>query len=205
MKPLPASLFAILLTAVATPCLHAQEAAPAAPAAPEQAPARLSLQPGAPPAKTESLLPEDKGGLPLIPESIPPANKPDTGAPDFREPKEKKSRASAAEDALRDQIKLRTAKSKAKEDPELQALWDSHYGARTDYEQRKILTRYYTLLCERIAKIDKTIKPEAIDALRVSYFNDYNQNHIQPTEQPKGYVDPWPEKPAAKAKPKPKR
>jgi hypothetical protein len=164
----------------------------------------FGLTPAAPPSKPESLLPEGQS-LQLIPEMIPPANKPEKTDKTEGAPAEKKSKASAAEDALRDQIKLRVAKTKVKEDPELQAIWDSHYKARTDYEQRKILTRYYTLLCDRVAKLDKTIKPEAIEALRVSYANDFAQSRIQPTEQPKDYVDPWPEKPAPKAKSKPKR
>ena len=185
MKYLPASFLAILLTAVATPYLRSQEPAP-------EPSGRLRLEPVAPP-KTDSLLPENQGGLPLIPE-LPQPDK---------APKEKKTRASAAEDALRDQIKLRVAKTKAQEDPELQAIWDSHYKARTDYEQRKILTRYYTLLCDRIAKLDKTIKPDVVEALRVSYFNDYTQNRITPSEQPKDYVDPAPPKPAPKAAAKP--
>jgi hypothetical protein len=188
MKSLSASLLALLITAVAAPHLAAQEPA-----------SGLGLMPAAPPAKPESLLPEGQP-LQLIPEMIPPATKPDD-----KDAKEKKSKASAAEDALRDQIKLRVAKTKAKEDPELQAIWDSHYTAPTDYAQRRILTRYYTLLCERIAKVDKTIKPEVIEALRISYANDYAQSRIQPTEQPKNYVDPWPAKPASKATPKAKR
>ena len=153
----------------------------------------LSLAPAAPPSKPESLLPEDKGGLPLIPDAMPTAEK---------EAKEKKTKASAAEDALRDQIKLRIAKTKAKEDPELQAIWDSHYKARNDYEMRQILTKYYTLLCERIVKIDKTIKPEVVDNLKVGYMNDYNQNRIEPTEPPKGLQQPAPK---ATPTPKPKR
>lgn len=187
MKSLSASLFALLITAVAAPNLVAQEPA-----------SGFGLAPGAPSSKPESLVPEGQA-LQLIPDMAPPAEKPGD-----KEAKEKKSKASAAEDALRDLIKLRVAKTKAKEDPELQAIWDSHYTAPTDYAQRKILSRYYTLLCERIAKIDKTIKPEVIEALRVSYANDFAQSRIQPTEQPKNYVDLWPA-PPAKATPKPKR
>lgn len=203
MKSLSASFLALLVTAVSAPHLAAQE--PAKEPAKEPA-SSFGLAPAAPTNKPESLLPEGQN-LQLIPEMIPPAAKPDkTDKPGENGATEKKSRASAAEDALRDQIKLRVAKTKAKEDPELQAIWDSHYKARTDYEQRKILSRYYSLFCDRVAKIDKTIKSEVIEALRISYANDFAQSRIQPTEQPKGYVDPWPATPAPKAasKPKPK-
>ncbi len=163
MKHLPVSFLAILLTTTAPLCLLAQEPASSF---------------GLTPAKPDSLLPEGQGGLPLIPESIPATEKPS------KEKKEKKSATTAAEDALRDQIKLRVAKSKAQNDPELQALWDSTYKAQTDYEQREIMTKYYTQLCARIAKIDKTLKKEVIDSLRERYVSSYDQNRIAPTQPP---------------------
>jgi hypothetical protein len=167
MKYLPASFFAILLAATAPLHLSAQEPASAF---------------GLTPAKPDSLLPEGQGGLPLIPESIPPLDKPSTGT----EKKEKKSATTIAEDALRDQVKLREAKTKAKSDPDMIALWDSTYKARTDYEQREIMTKYYTMLCDRIGKIDKTLSKDVIDSLRSGYLSKYDQDRIAPTLPPDG-------------------
>lgn len=168
MKKLPAFLFATLLVTGATLRLGAQEPQSAF---------------GLTPAKPDSLLPEGQGGLPLIPESMPPLEKSSPAAKEKKE-KEKKSATAAADDALRDRIKLRVAKTKAQSDPELQALWDSQFKARTDYEQREILTKYYTLLWARIAKLDKTIKKEEIESLKNRYLSSYDQTRIAPTEPP---------------------
>ncbi len=168
MKKLPAYFFATLLAATAPLRLSAQEA-----------PSAFGLTP----ARPDSLLPEGQAGLPLIPESMPPLEE----APQARKPKrEKQSATTAAEDALRSRIKLRQAKTKAQSDPELQALWDSQFKARTDYEQRAILTEYYTRLWARIAKIDKTINKEEITAQTKRYISNYAQTRIAPTEPPAG-------------------
>jgi hypothetical protein len=175
MKHLPAPFLAILIAAATSPCLMAQE------------PSAFGLAPGAAPAKTESLLPEGQGGLPLIPESLAPADAPKTG-----EKVEKQSKTSAAEDALRNQIKLRVAKTKAQSDPELQALWDSRLKAKSDYEQREIMTKYYNGLCDRIAKIDKTLDKEVVESLRQRYVTGYDQTRIAPTVPPAGAAAPAP-------------
>jgi len=162
MKKLPALFLVTILAASAPTWLRSAEPTSAF---------------GLTPAKPDSLLPEGQGGLPLIPENMPAL---DQSA--FKEKKEKKSSTSAAEDALRDRIKFRAAKSKAQSDPELQAIWDSTFKARTDYEQREIYTKYYTLLCERIGQIDKTIKKEELEALKGRYLSAYDQTRIAPTE-----------------------
>jgi len=170
MKYLSASFLAILLTVAAPLRLLAAEPASAF---------------GLAPSKPDSLLPEGQGGLPLIPDGLPSLDKPPTTEKKEKpEKSEKQSKTSAAEDALRDQIKLRVAKTKAQSDPALQALWDSREHARNDYEQREIMTNYYTQLCARIAKIDKTLKQDVIDSLRERYVSKYDQNKIAPTVPP---------------------
>lgn len=164
MKKLPALFLVTILAASAPAWLRAAEPASAF---------------GLTPAKPDSLLPEGQGGLPLIPENMPALDQ----SP-LKEKTEKKSSTTAAEDALRDRIKFRNAKSKAQSDPELQAIWASTFKARTDYEQREIYTKYYTLLCERIGKIDKTIKKEELEALKGRYLSNYDQTRIAPTEPP---------------------
>jgi len=162
MKHLPVSFFVILLAAAAPLRLAAQ--APASPF-------------GLTPSQPDSLLPEGQGGLPLIPDGMPPLDVSPLG----KGKKEKKSATAAADDALRDRIKLRVAKTKAQSDPALQAIWDSSFKARTDFEQREIMNNYYTQLCARIAKIDKTLPKETIDSLKSGYLSSYDQTRIAPT------------------------
>ena len=116
----------------------------------------------------------------------PPISKssPDKGPDDGK--KEKKSATTVAEDALRDLVKLRAAKTKAQNDPEMLALWDTTYTARTDYEQRAIMTKYYNSLCDRITKIDKTISKEVVDSIRSHYLGKFEQDRIAPTLPPDG-------------------
>lgn len=170
MKNLSASFFAILLSTAAPACLLAQEPA-----------SSFGLTPS---AKPESLLPESaQGGLPLIPEGITPTEKPSKRA-DGDEKEEKKSKTTAAEDALRDKVKLRVAKTKAQSEPDLQAIWDSRLKAKTDYEQRQIMDTYYKALCERIMKFDKTLSKETINSLRERYLSNYDQSRIAKTVPP---------------------
>ncbi len=159
MKTLSASIFAILLSAAAPLCLQAEEPTSAF---------------GLTPPKPDSLLPEGQNGLPLIPNSLPTPEK-------SKQAPEQQTKTSVAEDALRDLIKLRVARTKAQSDPGLQALWDSSYKARTDAEQREILTKYYNQLCDRIVKIDKTLKPEVVEALRSKWVGNFQQNRITRT------------------------
>jgi hypothetical protein len=167
MKRLHAFLFTTLLAASASLRLAAAEPAPASPF-------------GLTPSKPESLLPEGAGTLPLIPESIP-----QVGKPAFEKIiKEKKNVTDAAEDALRERIKLREARTKAQRDPGLQALWEQGVKAPTDYEQRKIWTDYYMKLYALIGKIDKSLKKADLEVLRDRDIGRFEQDRIVPTEPP---------------------
>ena len=182
-KTLSAPFFALLLAVIAPAGLRAAE------------PAEPSSAFGLTPAKPDTLLPEGQPGLPLIPDSLPQIDKKSKNKVGKTDEPEKPSKTTAAEDALRDLIKLRVAKTKAQSDPELQALWDTSYKARTDHEQREILTKYYTQLCAKIAKIDKTINPEVIESLKGRYLDSFNQSRVSP-------ATPAPATPAPKAAPK---
>jgi hypothetical protein len=162
----PTALFlATLLAACTLVRVHAQEPSSAF---------------GLTPAKQDSLLPSGAGELPLIPDGIPA-----TGKAAFEQiKKEKKSQTDAAEDALRDRIKLREARSKAQRDPGLQALWAQGAAARTDYEQRAIWTDYYAKLYALMGKIDKSLKKENLDAMVKEDTGRYRQSRIAPTEPP---------------------
>jgi hypothetical protein len=64
------------------------------------------------------------------------------------------------------------------------ALKAQAIASPTDFEQRKHYIAYYTLLADRIGKIDPTIKKEEIDALRSTYAGQYLQNKITLTVDP---------------------
>lgn len=164
MKPLTASVLATLLTAASH--LTAAE--------PESAF-------GLTPTKPDTLLPAGSGELPLIPETISPTAKPALE----KVKKERKSPTEAAEDALRDRIKLRQVKTKAERDPGLQALWAEGLAARTDYDQRRIWKDYYTQLYALMGRLDRTLKKADLEALRDGDINRFKQDRIAPTEPPR--------------------
>ena len=141
--------------------------------------ALLAADPASPfgltPERPSTLLPEGQGGLPLIPDGIPALE---------TAKKEKKSATAEAEDALRDRIRLRAAKTKAQSDPELQALWDRALKAPTDFEQRELFTQYYTRLCERLGQLDKSLTTEQLEVLRTRYVAQHTQMRMAPTEPP---------------------
>jgi hypothetical protein len=163
MKRLSAFFFAALLAAFASQCFAAEAPSSAF---------------GLTPAKQDSLLPSGAGELPLMPENTPGSD------PSASNKKEKVSATDAAEDALRQRIQLREAKTKAKRDPALQALWAQGLAARTDYEQRAIWKDYYRQLYTLMGKIDKTLKKETLDSLFNEDISRYKQSRIAPTEPP---------------------
>ena len=173
MKNLPASLLTTLVLASASALLVAQEATPAP-----------SSSFGLTPGKPDSILPPGAGDLPLMPDgSASLDHSPLGGSPSpARTPKP--SVTDVAEDALRDRLKVRAARTKAQREPDLQAIWDRALVAKTDYEQRELFLEYYKKFCERVGKFDKTIGKDTLDALYSAYTARFNQTRIKPTEKP---------------------
>lgn len=153
MKALPALLAAVLLAA---PLLRAQEAAPAAPAS--TASPTLDLMP----AQPEPLLPPPSSTEPtLIPEAPASRQKPRGNALEQPKKEQVKSNATeAAQNALNERIRYRTAKTRALREPAVQAEWERSQTAHTDFEKREALKRYYKLLFARMAKLDGSLKKE---------------------------------------------
>jgi hypothetical protein len=123
--------------------------------------------------------------LQLIPETPAPIEKPKGSA--IEQPggdkaeKVKPNKTQVAADDVADRIRLRSAKTKALRDPKVQAEWESAEKARTDLERREALKRYYTLLYDRIDRIDATLKK--LTALRrISATRRLEQTKIDPTE-----------------------
>lgn len=155
----------LALCLLAAPRLFAQEPAPAAPS-------ELFPSPSSAPAQ---IAPES---LPLIPETPEPVKKPKGRALD--EPKKKSSTEAAAEETAQ-RIRFRQMKTRAQNDPAVQAAWDRAEAARSDAEKREALKSYYTLLYRRMAKADATLKPKIALAERTA-LRRLEQRRVDATE-----------------------
>ena len=179
----PTVLLAVtLLTALP---LFAEDKAPAlraTPAEPPHEPAapegdRLELMP----SKPAQLLPPPSG-LPLIPE-IPMPAETSRGRGAESPVKKRDSVTADAEEAVKQRIRLREAKTKAQRDPAVQAEWDRAATMKTDYEKRDVLKSYYRLLYGRMAKVDPTLKAP-IDMLLRQSLSQLEQSKIAPSQPP---------------------
>ncbi len=83
--------------------------------------------------------------------------------------------------ALRKQIALRKARTKALKDPKLQEALHRAEIARTDLEKREALKEYYTGLFANMRKIDKTLE-KTIDSLEEAAIARTTQTNVVPTE-----------------------
>jgi hypothetical protein len=63
----------------------------------------------------------------------------------------------------------------------VQAEWDSAAKAKTDYDKREALKRYYKLLYGRILKIDSSVKKTS-DLRQQAALRRLEQTRIDPTE-----------------------
>ena len=170
MKPRFALFPALLLASLP---LCAQESAPAE---------TLELIPSNP-APSEPASPAES--LPLIPESPEPAKKPKGKSPALAPvgelKKEKKSSTEATADEQAQRIRFREAKTRALRDPAVQREWERSLQARSDFEKREALASYYKLLFARIAKLDKSLKPQAT-LTQQRALRGLTQTRIDPTE-----------------------
>lgn len=169
MKKLSASFVTTLLLAAASLPVLAQEPS-----------SSFGLTPG----KPDTILPAGSGELPLMPDGASSIldKSPLGGAKTAKTPKQ--SLTDAAEDALKERLKVRVAKTKAEREPDLQAIWDQGLAAKTDYEQRELWTSYYRKFCDRIGKFDKTIPKATLDTMYAGYVARFNQSRIAPTQKP---------------------
>jgi hypothetical protein len=168
--------------------------APEAPAAAPEPPADASLPPLAPvekdkdrlelmPSKPAQIIPPP-ADLPLIPEIPIPQDRPprQPSVPSPIKPK-KDSATAAAEDELKQRIRLREARTKALRDPAVQAEWARAQEVKTDYERREALRSYYKMLYGRMVKLDSSLKAPADKLLKQSLAT-LDQDHIAPTQPP---------------------
>jgi hypothetical protein len=135
----------------------------------------------APPAQTAAANSET-GGIPLMPPT-PPADgaTPDAGQKKHNNNKKAgPSKTDAAEDAMQLHIKMRAAKTKAMEDPVIQAEYAKAGQAKNDYDRREAYKRYYVMLYSRMIQIDPTIGTGVAARESLSYSRNY-QYRVFPT------------------------
>lgn len=128
-----------------------------------------------------------KEPLGLIPETLEPAPKPKGSL--LVEPMEtvtdaveqKIDKTTAAQDELNARIKMRELKTKVDRDPKVVAELERANTAPTDYEKREAMRSYYTMLYDKIAKLDPSLKKRA-DEARVRMTHRLDQTRIAPTE-----------------------
>ncbi len=166
------------LTLALAPTLFSQQAAPETPGRLQLAPAPVRAPaPAAPTAAAPAVEPE----VTLIPEQVPQRTKPNSKPVDAPKTTEAKSKTEESAEDLNERIHFREARVKALRDPQVQAEWDSAAKAKTDFEKREALKRYYKLLYARILKIDASVK-SVVTLRQASSLHRLEQTRIDPTE-----------------------
>ena len=84
---------------------------------------------------------------------------------------------------IADNIAYRKAKTKALRDEKVQEALAEADSAKEDATKRAALKRYYTLLADRMLKIDGSIKKLIADRLKQSLL-ELNQNKVRPGDYP---------------------
>lgn len=125
---------------------------------------------------------EDKpaSALPLMPDATPGIDNPKPVTPEDGRAA-KPSKTQIAEDEIQQRIHLREAKNKALNDPAVQAEWNKSQRAKTDFDKREALKRYYALLYGRVRKIDPTVTKLADDRQSLA-LRRLAQTRVDPTE-----------------------
>jgi type IV secretory pathway VirB10-like protein len=150
------------------------------PAADTAAERSTELLPTTPAPATGALEP-----LPLIPELPEPTELPrqrgtsDLPAGEAQPPKP--SVTAAAIEAQKARVRFREAKTKALRDPAIVAEWENSRRARTDFEKRESLKRYFKLLYARMEKLDGTLGEQIQQQQRRSLAR-LEQRRIEATE-----------------------
>lgn len=171
----------LLALAVSGPALAQDSTAPAsAPAQP--APAELPPLPDPAPESESDLMRNQPGSrLKPAPQSEPSLVPPGIVRPADRPKSRSTLKPPATSAELEARIRYRQAHSRAANEPAIQALWEESRVARTDYNKRDALRRYYTLLFDRMLRFDKTVKPLVEERRRIS-LRKLDQTRIEPTD-----------------------
>ena len=146
-----------------TPVLAGEPAKIEKPATPPPTPLPLVKNPTAEADKLFPLAARPPVAEPLpslMPEEIPPALKRPVfpKAPDAKKPSPAFRTPETAAD-LDQRIRYRKARNIAESDAKVRAAWEESRAAKTDYEKRQSLKRYYDALFGKMLAIDRGIAP----------------------------------------------
>lgn len=149
-------------------------------AAPKEAESKDSTLKLEPAAKSEP--------LGLIPDTLVPVPKPKgtaltepSGLEEGTMKEQKIDKTTAASDELNQRIKMRDLKTKVDRDPKVAGELERANVAKTDYEKREALRSYYTMLYDKIAKLDPSLQKRANDA-KSRMTHRLDQTRVAPTE-----------------------
>lgn len=171
-------LFSLIL---ALPAL-AQDAKPDEKPEPEKPKAEL---PALPETEDESdVLKGQPGGRlkpapSVLPDNVPPPAKRSTEK--TRTGTTLKPPTTSADLDLR--IRYRQARNRSATDPAVQAAWEDSREAKTDFDKREAMKRYYTTLYKKMLALDKGIAPLVTERQRVA-LHRLDQTRIEPTMDP---------------------
>jgi hypothetical protein len=82
---------------------------------------------------------------------------------------------------LQQRIRFRQAKTRASNDPAVQAEWARANAARTDFEKRDALKAYYKALFNRMRRIDGSLRARIAETEQRA-MKRLTQTRIDPTE-----------------------
>ena len=80
-------------------------------------------------------------------------------------------------------IRYREARNRAATDANVQAAWEDSREAKTDFEKREAMKRYYNTLYKKMLALDKGIAPLVKERQRVA-LHRLDQTRIEPTMDP---------------------
>ncbi len=171
-------LFSLLL---ALP-VFAQDAKPEEKPAPEKPKADLPALPA--PDETPDPTKGQPGGrlkpaASVLPDDVPPPLK--------RNPDQMHTRTTLKPPAtsadLDMRIRYREARIRSATDPAVQSAWEDSRTAKTDFEKRAAMKRYYTALYKKMLALDKGIEPMVSVRERLA-LRRLDQTRIEPTVDP---------------------
>ena len=168
-------LFSLLLALPA----FAQDTKPDEKPAPDKPKPELPALPA--PEEENDLLKNQPGGRlkpapSVLPNNVPPPAKRSPNQPRTRTAL--KPPTTSADLDLR--IRYREARNHSATDPIVQAAWEESREAKTDFEKREAMKRYYTALYKKMLALDKGIAPLVTERERVA-LHRLDQTRIEPT------------------------
>jgi len=115
----------------------------------------------------------------VLPDDVPPPTKRGPDQPRTRTAL--KPPTTSADLDLR--IRYRQARTRSATDPAVQAAWEDSRVAKTDFDKREAMKRYYNTLYKKMLALDKSIAPLVTERQRVA-LHRLDQTRVEPTQEP---------------------